>query len=140
MDFSSFFNDLGVSFEFLFSRFSDFVSFLLSRPITYYVVFTIVGIPTLYFLIEWIQDFVSQDSAKSTFRFYKSNFKLSLPAALSPLKNRFWYNRSQAKGRLYKTQTVEMNGKKYRFVTSYKPRHDVGEKFNFFAWVKSDKK
>lgn len=104
------------------------------------MVFTIVGIPTLYFLIEWIQDFVTQDSAKSTFRFYKSNFKLSLPSALSPLKNRFWYNRSQAKGRLYKTQTIEMNGKKYRFVTSCKPRHDIGEKFNFSSWVKSDKK
>lgn len=111
---------------------------MLSKPVTYYALFVIVCIPAIYFLIDFIQEFIMSDSSKSNFRFYKSNFKLSLPAALSPLKNRFWFNRSQAKGRLYKTQTVEMNGKKYRFVTSYKPRHDVGEKFNFTQWVKNN--
>lgn len=140
MDFTSFFNDLGVAFGYFYMYFSSFVSSLLERPITYFLLFTIIGVPALYFLIDWIQDFVSHESSKPISKFYKSNFRFSLPSALSPLKNRFWYNRSQAQGRLYKTQTIEMNGKKYRFVTSYKPRHDIGEKFNFSSWVKSNKK
>lgn len=132
MDFSSFFNDLGASFEFLFSRFSDFVSFLLSRPITYYVVFTIVGIPTLYFLIEWIQDFVSDGMCNK-------NFGRNNPLPPDIYQGYKGINRliaarrkelSMQRGRIYKTKTLEYKGKRYRYVTSQRAPRDFNGNFN----------
>lgn len=132
MDFSSFFNDLGISFEFLFSRFSDFVSLLLSRPITYYVVFTIVGIPTLYFLIEWIQDFVSDGMGNK-------NFGRNNPLPPDIYQGYKGINRlivarrkelSMQRGRIYKTKTLEYKGKRYRYVTSQRAPRDFNGNFN----------
>lgn len=136
MDFSSFFNDLGTSFEFLFSRFSDFVSFLLSRPITYYVVFTIVGIPTLYFLIEWIQDFVSDGMGEKYFGRYNPlppNVYYKEKQGLKGINNLFKSKGKELemkRGRIYKTKTLEYKGKRYRYVTSQRAPRDFNGNFN----------
>lgn len=132
MDFSSFFNDLGTSFNFLFSHFSSFVSVLLSRPVTYYIVFAIVGIPTLYFLLEWIQDFVSDGMGNKNFG---RNNPLP-PDIYQGYKgiNRLIASRrkelSMQRGRIYKTKTLVYKGKRYRYVTSQRAPRDFNGNFN----------
>lgn len=136
MDFSSFFNDLGTSFDFLFSRFSSFVSVLLSYPVTYYLVFTIVGIPTLYFLIEWIQDFVSDGMGEKYFGRYNPlppNVYYKEKQGLKGINNLFKSKGKELemkRGRIYKTKTLEYKGKRYRYVTSQRAPRDFNGNFN----------
>lgn len=132
MDFSSFFNDLGTSLEFLFFRFSDFISTLLSKPITYYVLFVIVGMPTLYFLIEWIQDFVSDGMGNKNFG-RNNPLPPDIYQGYKGINHLIAARRkelSMQRGRIYKTKTLEYKGKRYRYVTSQRAPRDFNGNFN----------
>lgn len=145
--FGDFFSSLNESFEYLYSYFQLFLSFLLSYPITYYAFFMLLFIPAFYFLVDWLQDFVSQDEYKSNFKSLNSNFLgffrfssrryfgLKRKAKQDEERKMLYLQRQEENekrrierkeereremniGRLYKTRSVVVNGTRYKYVSS----------------------
>lgn len=136
----NFFSDIQNALLQFVSFLEQFLYFCLGYPIVFYLLFIIVVPPMLFFLLGWIQDFVSDGIGEK----YFGRHNPLPPNVYAKEKegirgfNRFIRSSrlkrikemEMKRGRIYKTKTLVYKGKKYRYVTSERAPEDFQGNFN----------
>lgn len=136
----AFFGNLSDTLLFFIYRFNEFFIFLISYPITYYILFVIIVIPSLYFLLDWLQDFISDGMGKNSIGRYdplppnvyakeKEGIR-GFNRFIRSFRSKRIKEMEMKRGRIYKTKTLVYKGKKYRYVTSERAPEDFQGNFN----------